>query len=669
MPDHMAGLKEVQDFRVVSGRLTVPLSIFRAFAILPLIMSAQAGPSAKRRGRRAGVQVPCDDCIARASNIQDKTGNIELCEACTSVLHKPRKKEAPNVGRVRIRRQSNAIVDTALGASTTPITLPFSNDRHEQHALQFFVHNSAPQLAGYFDSPFWQRMVLQAARHEPAVKHAVAAIGALHEKLLTGAISADVQMRESRARFALEQCNKSIQYLVKPEKDGKEPDLRLTLTACVLFTCFEALQGHCEQAITHATQGYSLLQQYAMDPDSGRWDAGSFAVELDQLCLLMQRLQTQTKGLMGKDIRLTPDLDKFNRQRPIHFNNLMEARTGLELVLNNLTIFFMDLELSDQFYDQAVKNAEKHLTYGPWLKDWERAFSALLLQRQATFSEQDRKAAMVLKAHHLVAEILAEVDLSLGELGWDAFRDQFAAIVNLATAVLEDSLQSDTSVIEARWKTSGVFISSTSATLSFTLGIVDPLYEVCSRCRDPVLRRKALDLLARHPRQECMWSSWSAWKVGKFILRLEGTSPTSKTPCVSETSADGYTHHHSEEGADSPVMKSADIPLNSRVSESWLDFSDKSTEASARGRVMYKKAVPRAIPRSALNPGLFDRLASDEPIFTGMVEAGTMPVGIAPQQSLGRSGAIEHKWSDFDADWQTTLPGLENIQHGYRPLG
>jgi len=125
---------------------------------------------------------------------------------------------------------------------------------------------------------------------------------------------------------------------------------------------------------------------------------------------------------------------------------------------------------------------------------------------------------MILKAHHLVGETLAQVDLSLGELGWDAFRPQFAAIVDLATAVLEDSNKGDVSVIEARWKTGGVFISSTSATLSFTLGIVDPLFEVCSRCRDLVLRRKALDLLARHPRQECMWSSWSAWKVGKVGL-------------------------------------------------------------------------------------------------------------------------------------------------------
>lgn len=67
-----------------------------------------------------------------------------------------------------------------------------------------------------------------------------------------------------------------------------EPDLRLLLTTCIIYCAFEALQGKCEQAIMHATQGYTLLQQYAIDPEK-QWEAGAFAVELDQLCIMMRR--------------------------------------------------------------------------------------------------------------------------------------------------------------------------------------------------------------------------------------------------------------------------------------------------------------------------------------------------------------------------------------------
>ena len=352
---------------------------------------------------------------------------------------------------------------------------------------------------------------------------------------------------------------------------------------------------------------------------------------------------------MGKDFNVIPDPQAINARRPTEFKTLQEARSGLELVLNQLTVFFLDMELDDQFYNLAVSNAEKHLLFGPWLAAWERAFTSFLSQHQQSLTAEDRKGAMVLKAHELVAEILSDVDLSLGELGWDAFRDKFEAITNLAAAVLEDTKQADTSVIEARWKTSGVFISAPTATLSFSLGIVDPLYEVCARCRDPTLRRRALDLLARHPRQECVWSSWSAWKVGKFLIRLE------------------------EEGAETQPKTSSDIPSERRVSEAWLDFSDKSTEQSQKGRVAYKKAVPRASARYALNPGLFEDWNTTETGFSQDFYMRAMQAGVnAPtaqsalpsrsstgQTDLGLSDVPGPAWIHYDrSDTGSSLPAI-----------
>ncbi|KXT06176.1 hypothetical protein AC578_1412 [Pseudocercospora eumusae] len=574
-------------------------------------MKTQSSSSSTKgpRGRRSGVKVPCDECIQRASRTGTEGNNLELCEKCTAVLSRPRKKQEDQPSKIRrVRRQSHAIIDTALGIHTEQPALPWSDDSQEQHALQFFIRHSAPQLAGYFDSPFWQKMVLVAARHEPAVRHAVAAIGALHEKLLTGVVNPAEATQDNRGRFALEQCNKSIQILIKRREAGGKPNLRLMLTTCVLFTCFEALQGHCEQAIIHASQGYNLLQQYAVDPEDKRWDAGAFAVELDQITVLMRRLQTQGKVLVGKDFNMASCIQQLALEKPTRLADLDEARSSLEKVLNQLTVFFLDLELDDQYYDMAISNGEKHLIFAPWLQAWELAFSSLLAQRQHTMNEQERKGAMILKAHHLVAEILSNVDLSLGEMAWDAFHAKFTAIVDLAAALLEDNKRSDASIIGARWETSGVFISSSNAELSFSLGIVDPLYEVVARCRDPVLRRKALELLASHPRQECMWSSWSAWKVGKFLMRLE-----------------------EEEGSDTPTT-SSDIPAERRISEAWLDFSDKSLPAG-RGRIGYKRAVPRAAARYALNPGLFD-WRTDEPGFIPSLDFATVST---PEGSRSRT--------------------------------
>lgn len=345
--------------------------------------------------RRNSVKIPCDECIQRASR-GSNNASIQLCDECMRLLHRPRRRapQPANIGR--IRRRTDAIIDTALGLPSTPASVPWSEDREVQHALQFFIHHSAPQLAGYFDSPFWQRMLLQSARHSPAVKHAIAAIGTLHEKLLIGKDDEDATSQR-KTRFALEQCNQSIKHLTEPGGGSKPPDLRLMLTTCVLFTCFEAMQGHCEQAITHAKQGYALLRQYMTDPDSNPLEAGTFAVELDQLSLIMQRLQTQSKGLMAKNYITVGEDSGLGVPKPVYFEDLREARTAIELVINHQTIYYLDLDLSDNFYELMCASGEKCLMFTDWLKGWEKAFAQLLLRKRDGMTPSERKGAMVLK--------------------------------------------------------------------------------------------------------------------------------------------------------------------------------------------------------------------------------------------------------------------------------
>lgn len=260
-----------------------------------------------------------------------------------ATLPRPRKRN--KVAKTRkARRQSSAIVDAALDIRTDSAPVPWSEDKQEQHGLQLVIKNSTPYLAGYFDSTIWQCMVLLAGRHELAVRRAIAAIGALQEEVLSGSVDPE-QSHDPRTRFALEECNKSLNNLIRPPENGHPPNLQLILTTCVLFTCFEALQGNCEQAIMHATQGYNIIQQHTMDPENKRMDVGAFTVELDQLTLMMRKLQTQSKGLMGKDFEVVPDAVAISQKRPLEFDSLHEASMGLEPVMNQLTVFFMDLEL------------------------------------------------------------------------------------------------------------------------------------------------------------------------------------------------------------------------------------------------------------------------------------------------------------------------------------
>lgn len=59
-----------------------------------------------------------------------------------------------------------------------------------------------------------------------------------------------------------------------------------------------------------------------------------------------------------------------------------------------------------------------------------------------------------------------------------------------------------------------------------------------------------------------------------------------------------------EEGTETQVKTSADIPVERRISGAWLDFSQDPKASSSSPRVGYKKAISRAEPRYTLNPGL-----------------------------------------------------------------
>jgi hypothetical protein len=396
LPSSHTSTVSLTDLALTSKEKTTGMAPPSTPILKPTSTSSSPHPRRATSVRKNAIKIPCDDCIQRASQ-GGNNSNIQLCDDCMRLLHRPRKRAPPQPANVgRIRRHTDAIIDTALGLHLTPVSVPWSEDREVQHALQFFVRHSAPQLAGYFDSPFWQRMLLQSGRHSPAVKHAIAAIGTLHEKLLIGVDDRDATSQR-KTRFALEQCNQSIQHLTKPVEGATTLDLRLMLTTCVLFTCFEAMQGHCEQAIAHARQGYILLRQHATDPESDKRETGAFAVELSQLCLIMQRLQTQSKGLMAKNYTTLGEDGLCDVPKPWHFEHLGEARIALEKAINYISIYFLDLDLSDNFYDLVCANGDKFITFAPWLEAWEEAFTEFLVKSQDVLTPTERKGAMVLK--------------------------------------------------------------------------------------------------------------------------------------------------------------------------------------------------------------------------------------------------------------------------------
>ncbi|KAH8649161.1 hypothetical protein BX600DRAFT_110816 [Xylariales sp. PMI_506] len=149
-----------------------------------------------------------------------------------------------------------------------PTGLATSDD--EYAAFSFFLENGAASLSAYADEDLWGRVIPQRSVAEPAVRHALLAIGALlqqkqhqHQYQQPVTPGASNPSRTTRLSFALHQYNLAIRQTLhsiqKQDRDhhqqqqttypgGYDNEALASLT-CVLFFCIEALQGNENEAL------------------------------------------------------------------------------------------------------------------------------------------------------------------------------------------------------------------------------------------------------------------------------------------------------------------------------------------------------------------------------------------------------------------------------------
>ena len=134
---------------------------------------------------------------------------------------------------------------------SSPAIAPLLQSGQERRSFDFFCQCTVFQLGGVYGSDFWQRLVLQVTQHESSIRHAVVALGAVHESYQNdGNASAMVD-----TEFAFRQYSKAINALVEPIKNGKKQAADVTLMSCVLFVLLETLRGNHGAARAHLKSG------------------------------------------------------------------------------------------------------------------------------------------------------------------------------------------------------------------------------------------------------------------------------------------------------------------------------------------------------------------------------------------------------------------------------
>lgn len=452
----------------------------------------------------------------------------------------------------------------------------FSFAQQEGLYFQLFQSHTANELSGYFDSVFWSRLVLQECHSEVSIRHAVVALGALYKTLdkhsespptspAPGADPVDSAFRHWEV--AVKSYSSACTSLVGVASQDSKAN-RTRLMASVLLACFDSFIGDHKQAIVQIQNGLGLLEQLRAQRRRAFLSRPEEPVE-DEIIQMFTRLAIQAKSydmafhfpkpyviqlMQPSTDPSSPPPDGGSpvslHQEPIpeQFVSLHDARIAWDTLLERMFRFTETLFSAAQNGPMGILPANLRqygLGFRSQVEAWSDAFEHILCARAAPgVSSQEKAAIAVLKMTQVMGQILFLMTFSDSEAHFDAFYPQFKVIVDLGREVVGDE---ERRAAEKRCPDprvchhhkdhdSDIFggfeytASHIKPSFSADLGIVPPLYVVATKCRSPVIRRQAIQLLRSSSRREGMWDSELTARIGMWVMDIEEEEGAVMTP-------------------------------------------------------------------------------------------------------------------------------------------
>ncbi|KAF2191044.1 hypothetical protein K469DRAFT_720016 [Zopfia rhizophila CBS 207.26] len=453
-----------------------------------------------------------------------------------------------------------------------------SPDSAENRSFFYFRTHTLPKWTEFFDSDLWSQKILQLSHSEPAIKHGILALSTMHERFESTTPIFSAKTND----FAFVQYMQAVKHsndLLTAHQEGKV-DVEKVLIACIIFTCYENLAGNYRAANMHLRNGLRILSQHKRDlPPQTHSTAAqeSIANVLYRFDLQAMTFSDNTSPYdYGVDnppeCPSIPDAYTKNANARNDLVGLLRCMMWISGVAN-INPHAPEHPVWLQIYTQLMSSFE----------NWESTFDKY--QQNIPPNEQgDPKiyaGNTLLKVYSIMARTIVAAGAGLKtEMAWDSFTDSFKTIVDLAETLptlARPSSQPSSSRSSSSPPRSGassskpqqtkhrtiapnpatskpspppgtstlVFLTEPTSQIpasktaceytttpiakrkpssfspSFELSPIVPLFISACRCRDPVLRRRAIALLLNCRRREGVWDSFGAGMVALQCVKLE----------------------------------------------------------------------------------------------------------------------------------------------------
>jgi hypothetical protein len=391
-----------------------------------------------------------------------------------------------------------------LGTSSSLLTAFRATDS-EWQAYGYYNHRIASILGGTFDAGLWQRLVVQVADTEPTIRHGIFALGHLfrHDDVTSNVSECTCD----HCRQALRQFNKSIgsfaQHLRQP---SDQQSTEVALLSCLIYICMEAYRLNDDNAISLIAKGCRIIAETLPNgPDMHRPTVDPRLVQLfDRLWLLSSMFGKHIPRPSARPLQV---FDSF--EVPV-FDTIETARD----CLHELITFTQSLRLRVARVQLSSMSACERSATIITLQKEQRAILALFRNWQTEFQRltgqlqmqtpPKSQAASIVTVQYLIAKITASASMDPLERETEDQTEDFSNLVNAAEA----SLTKFHSAADAKY-------------FSLETGCLPALYLTVRKCRDPLIRRKALELMCLSGTKESLWWRPELTTIAARVIELE----------------------------------------------------------------------------------------------------------------------------------------------------
>ncbi|KAL2799381.1 hypothetical protein BJX66DRAFT_259619 [Aspergillus keveii] len=398
--------------------------------------------------------------------------------------------------------------------------------------------------------------LLNAACHDAGIRLAAIALGTMHRLVMYREATLP-HVHTRGMQLALQQYNSAIRRgLNYFPREGADVSADGILSMCVLFFCFESLQGHFRAALRHGAAGLRILAQQQQE---GRL--------LDNALLPLDVIYSMFTGLEGQMLEIDgqsplsngigPLIRGLGRpQQPLW--TLEEANDSFRPIYNDfLRLFSFADKLEEPQTDdmETARLTDQILTgYRQIQEDidaWTLNFD-YFLANIFCWDSADRASQQLVRMLQLwrsMVGVVLQMGLPPSETVWDNYVAEFTGMLDLAEKIIAisppvESSSGSRSPPAERISTLSPSPSSITpkhepsppttytpilprplhtapSRFSISLGIIPALWMIATHSRDSRVRYRAIDLIARSNRREGVWDSSLYSRLARQIARHE----------------------------------------------------------------------------------------------------------------------------------------------------